>query len=137
MLAKINWQPNKTDLKKFGLTLIIGFALIGALVGWKKSWEAAYWIWAVSGSIGLLALFLPPFSRPFYLLWMGLAFVMGSVVSFLILVLIFYFLLTPVGIFMRIWGRDPLRLKKTSFSGGTYWQKHPENFEKEYYKRLF
>lgn len=137
MITKINWKPTNQDLRKFGLTLIIGFGLIGALVGWKKSWEAAYWMWAVSAGVGLLAIVTPPLSKPFYWVWMGVAFVMGTVVSTVILTLIFYLIFTPVGILMRLLGRDPLKLKKTSFTGGTYWQKHPENFEKDYYQRLF
>jgi len=137
MLARINWKPSEKDLRKFGVTLIVGFALIGALVGWRKSWEAASWIWGVSAGIGLLALFLPAASKPFYLLWMGIAFIMGTIISTVILILIFYLIITPVGILMRVLGRDSLHLKKASFKSGTYWHSHPEKFDKTYYQRLF
>ena len=137
MLAQINWHPSNPDLRKFGLTLIIGFALIGGLVYWLGNSAVAFWMWKISVAIGLLALLLPPLSLPFYWAWMGIAFVMGTIISFFIVALIYYVIITPVGLIMKIIGRDALKLKKSSFQNDTYWETHPDISSKDYYKRLF
>ena len=68
---------------------------------------------------------------------MGLAFVMGTCVSTLILLLIFFLIITPVGLVMKMMGRDALRLKKSRFPGDTYWVPYDEPRDKSYYERLF
>jgi len=137
MIARINWNPNNKDLRIFGLTLIIGFGLIGGLFFWRESLTVAKWMWMGSIGIGGLAILAPPLSRPFYFLWMGLAFVMGTIVSFLILSLIFYGIITPVGMMMRLIGRDALLRKKEATKKQTYWHKHPDMIDKKIYDRLF
>ena len=136
MIPKINWRPNATELRKFGVVILIGFGLIGALLFWKGRVPTAYWIWAVSGAIGLIAIVLPPLSLPFYWIWMGFAFVMGQIMSRVLIALIFFGILTPIAIVMRMMGRDSLRRLKPSANVASYWIEHPE-IEKENYKHLF
>ena len=94
--------------------MIIGFGLIGGLVFWKGSAEVAKWMWIVSAAVGVLAVIVPPLSKPFYLVWMAVALIMGTIISHLILLIIFYLIITPVGLFMKMIGRDALKLKKKS-----------------------
>ncbi|OVE78260.1 hypothetical protein BVX98_00900 [bacterium F11] len=137
MLSKINWTPNNKDLRKFGLAILIGFALIGGIVYWRGFHQVAIGLWIGSGIVGALAILLPPLSKPFYWIWMGIAFVMGTVISFLIVAFIYYFIFTPVGLIMRLIGRDALKLKKKSFQHNTYWHSHPAMEDKKIYERLF
>ncbi|MCB4757434.1 MAG: SxtJ family membrane protein [Elusimicrobia bacterium] len=136
-ITTINWKPSNADLRKFGLTLLIGFGLIGALVFWRSSHAAAFWMWGISTSVGLLAIAVPFLSKPFYWAWMGVAFVMGTIVSTLILLLIFYLIISPVALFMKLVGRDSLRLKKKSYPNETYWVELPQPKSKDCYERLF
>lgn len=53
-----------------------------------------------------LALLFPDVLNRVYIYWMGLAFTLGWVVSRLLLTLIFYLILTPVGLLARILGKD-------------------------------
>src|SRR5688572_16920764 len=110
-MLKVNWRPSDRDLRFFGLVLWIGFGLIGGLLFWRGHREAATIVWAAAGAVGLLAVVLPRAARPFYAAWMGVAFVVGSVVSRVILALFFFGVLTPIGLFFRLRGRDALRLK--------------------------
>jgi len=137
MFIRINWNPSDHELRKFGIAILIGFALIGCLFWWKISLAVAFWIWGISAFAGILALIAPPFSKPIYHVWMGMAFVMGTTISFLIVLTIFYMIITPVGLIMRLFGRDPLKLKKASFAENTYWHEHSDMSLKEIYKRLF
>ena len=137
MLAKINWNPSSLDLRKFGLTLIIGFGLIGGLFFWFDRVELAKILWIVSGAIGALGIVLPTLAKPFYYIWMGIAFVMGTIVSFVIITVIYYFIITPVGLLMKLLRRDALKLKKKSFDGDTYWHTYSDIKDKNSYERLF
>ncbi len=64
-------------------------------------------------SIGVLVLIMvwPTLFRPLAPLWFGLSNVLGTVVSKIILVVIFFLIVTPVGFCMRLLGKDSMRLK--------------------------
>ena len=61
--------------------------------------------------IFLVTLFSPSNLLPFNKLWMGLGLLIGKVVSPIVLGAVFFFLITPVSIAMRLSGRDELQLK--------------------------
>lgn len=135
-MVHINWNPSRKDIRKFGVVFLIGFGFIGGVLAWRGLTQTAAWIGGIAGTIGALAVIAPSVAKPFYTVWMGLAFVMGTIVSSVVLTIIFFGILTPSGFLMRLAGRDPLRLKKTSFKSGTYWIDHPP-LTKESYERLF
>lgn len=135
MTPRINWKPSVKDLRQFGLILWIGFGLIAGAVWWKGHPETARWLWGVSGSIGLLAILVPRAAQPFYYLWMGFGFVMGSIMSRLVLGLIFFGLITPMAMFFRVRRRDVLWRRKPA-DIGSFWQDH-EDIPKSNYSRLF
>ncbi|MBV9080686.1 MAG: hypothetical protein JO102_06165 [Elusimicrobia bacterium] len=66
---------------------------------------------------------------------MGFAFVMGTISSSVILFVIFFLVITPVGIVMRLFGRDSLALKAEGKD--SFWSDHPPLDDKTYYERLF
>ena len=106
----------------------------GGLLWLRHHPTAAIRVWSISGAVGLLALALPRAAMPFYWLWMGLGFVIGSVMSRVVMAVIFYGILTPLGALFRLRRRDALRLKK---GGETYWVQHPKIDDPSYYDHLF
>jgi len=126
---EINWKPGESELRKFAWSLIIGFPSL-ALIFFNAKWiktgvlpEASFFIeFAVIGAlVGLVCLLLKPLARPLYVVWYALACCIGIVMANLLFMLMFYGLFTPIGLFMRLIGRDALKLK---FQRGTpsYWQ---------------
>jgi hypothetical protein len=63
--------------------------------------------------IGVLVLIIvwPTIFRPFVPLWFGLSNLLGALVSKIILTVIFFLIVTPVGLLMQVLGRDSMRLK--------------------------
>jgi len=59
----------------------------------------------------LIAMTYPPLFKPFTFAWFALSGVMGSVVSRIILTLLFFFLVLPVGLSRRLIGKDPMQLR--------------------------
>lgn len=67
----------------------------------------------------------PKILKPVYLAWMSLAVVLGFFMTRVILTIFFFLVLTPVGLFFRLIGRDALQ-RKIDRKAETYW------LEKEY-----
>jgi hypothetical protein len=135
-MLKVNWKPDVRALRAFGWTLMIGFGLIGGAVRLWGNPAAAPWIWGVAGGAGLLAVALPNASLPFYWVWIGIGFAVGSVMSRVVMAVIFYGVLTPLALFFKLKGRDALALNRKP-EGGSLWTEHPKIDEASYYDHLF
>lgn len=83
----------------------------------------------------ILTLIFYPFKKLFtfiYKCWMSFAVLLGFIISNIFLSLFFYIILTPVGTFMRLFGKDPLK-KGFRTKEETYWQ---ESLKKNYKKQF-
>jgi hypothetical protein len=60
----------------------------------------------------ILNMVVPTMYRKFARIWLGLSHLIGTIVSKIILTLIFYLLVTPVGVIRRLMGRDALQIKE-------------------------
>ena len=79
-----------------------------------------WWILLLSGVLLLAVTFAAPkVLRPLNRAWFLLGEILGRVVSPVVLLVIFFFLLTPIGVLTRLFGRDELRLRKRE--GGSCW----------------
>jgi hypothetical protein len=107
-------------MRKFGLTVSVGCGLIGLALALVKHYHTAagvmYGLGALGGLAGLVG------SRPgmwFYRAWMGIGFVLGNIMSRILLAIIYYGLFTPLGLLMRLSLRRDLRLGRPK--EGTCW----------------
>lgn len=102
----------------------------------KKKPEFALFMGA--GTVFLaVAVIRPVLLRYPYILWMGFGQVLSWVNTRLILCVMFYLILTPVGIVMRLFGRDPLS-RRFDRDAGSYWTAPDKRISsKEGYERLF
>ncbi len=137
MIQQVNWNPNHKELRKFGAIIMIGFGIIGSIVYWKGHRLEAHWIWGISSAVGVWSILFPSLAKPFYWAWMGFGKVMGSIVSPIVIGVIFYGIVTPTAIFFRRMGRDPLRLHCKNKEMESYWIDHPEMTDKKSYEHLF
>jgi hypothetical protein len=128
---EINWHPDRRRLRGFGLAALAALAALGLWVWWRHSLfgfalgdraaEVAAWaLWAAAGACGVLAAAAPACLRPLYLALSLLGAPIGLVVSYVVLAIVYYGILTPIGLAMRLAGRDPLH-RKFDRSAGTYW----------------
>ena len=125
---EVNWNPGPQERRKFALSLIIGFpciALVLLVIGWLrgKGWNLPLAA-AIGGgglAMGSLLLALPQMARPFYVGWYFVACCIGTVVGNLALAIVFFVLVTSLGLLMRALSRRPLR-KTFDKRAATYWQ---------------
>jgi hypothetical protein len=85
--------------------------------------------------VGLGGLVRPLRIRPLFVGWMVLAFPIGWTVSHVVLALVFHGLFTPLGVFFRLAGRDPLALRRKN--GTSYWSERPETTDVRRYFRQY
>jgi hypothetical protein len=130
-MVKIDLNPDERTLRQFGWIAFFGFSLL-ALVAHREWLVFSMGLGAakpyVSGAFAVLAglsalfsLVWPRANRPIYV---GLALVsypIGFVLSWVILGLLFYGMITPVGLLFRLIGRDPMN-RRLDRSAKTYWQ---------------
>lgn len=120
-LISLNRNLTERQLRIFAIILLIGFSIITYF--WYALGRQTTFIFMIGGFgiiIGMVGTARPKWIYPIYL---GLSYVtypIGWVVSHLILFLIFFFLFTPVGLIMRIFGYDPMK-RKFRRSESTYW----------------
>ena len=106
-------------LRKFGLTVGGVFLALAALLLWRKAEWGIYLAYA-GGPLVLLGAIFPRILKPIYLGWMALALAIGTVMTTVLLTLFFLLVVTPVGLFFRLIGRDILH-RKFDRQAKSYW----------------
>ena len=120
-LIELNLRPASRELRWFGVIVLACFLTIGALVLWRTgSPRPAGILWAIGAGVCALYYLIEPLRVPVYRLWMLLVFPIGGTVSHLVLALIYFLLITPIGVIMRLFGRDPMH-RRWQPEATTYW----------------
>jgi Saxitoxin biosynthesis operon protein SxtJ len=101
---------------RFGLVIAAACALV---YGWSL-WSAWAMVgWLVAAVILLsITLTVPRVLEPLKKLWLRLGWLLHMVASPVLLGLFFFTVVTPIGVGLRFFGKDPLRLKR---GASTYW----------------
>jgi hypothetical protein len=125
---------SRTELRNFGL-LVGSVALL--LGGWWRVRDILpipSWIALLFGAALLLFAFAAPSSlRLVHHYWMALGEAVSFVMTRVILLVVFFFVVTPIGLVRRLLGADPLRRRGPRAS--SYWepyavrQQNPKHYE--------
>jgi hypothetical protein len=107
------------ELRKFGLVVGGVFAALGLLFLWRGKGLYPYFL-VPGGALMIAGLVLPRVLKWVYVAWMSLAFVLGFFMAHIILALLFYLIITPMGLLARLFGKDFLSLKPER-AAPTYW----------------
>ena len=126
--------PKRKDLRNLGLVFLVALSIIGGLLLWKERVSGPYWIGA-GLLFGLWGLVWPAGLKPVYKVWMGLAVILGFFVSRILLSLIFYLVVTPIGLIMRLWGKDLLDMKLKDRD--SYWHVRSEEYDPRRTEKMY
>ena len=137
-MIKINSDPTARQLRQFAG---IWFPLFALLVGYLaiENFDAtrfAYGLWIFAGLAAVVGLAAPKAIKWLFVGLMLLTFPIGFVVSHVVLVLLYYVILTPLGVGLRIFGSDPLS-KSLEPQRESYWQPREQIEDPERYFRQF
>src|SRR5262245_29692201 len=145
-MVEINFRPDERTLRQFGWIALAGFGLF-ALLAWNQ-WlvfrhlpegARAAVTFTMLGLGALTALFSLVFPRANAPLFVGLsvvAFPIGFVLSYVIMATLFYVVITPVGLVMRVFGKDPMD-RRFLPDAKTYWlDARPARAKADYFKQF-
>ena len=118
-------EPSSRDLTILALLFLIIPGFIGLYyVFWKGS--AAGYIWMIAGAVLAVARLITPLFKRIYGLWLGFSVILGYFISRALLTIIFFIVLTPTALIMRLVGKDPME-RKWDPAVKSYWIKREED----------
>lgn len=131
-----NIKTATSDLRKFGITMGVVLGILGGLLLWRGKGYYFYFF-ILSLTFLVLGLVLPRWLKIVYKIWMSLTVIIGWVMTRVILTVLFYFVVTPISLLMRLFGRNLLDIRFES-SAPSYWipRKIPK-FDKTNYEKQF
>ncbi len=102
-------ELDKKGLRGFGLTTgAIVAVMFGLLLPWLFGLGYPLWPWILAVVLALWALAAPQSLRPIYRGWMRLGLLISRVTTPLILGAVFFLVIMPMGLVMRLFGHDPM-----------------------------
>ena len=105
-------ELDRKGLRDFGLVTGGMFAgLFGLFFPWLLGFSLPVWPWVIFAILGLTGLLLPGALRPVHYWWMRLALMISKVTTPLILAVVFFLVFTPIGLLMKIFGKDAMHRK--------------------------
>ena len=126
----------RSELRKFGLTIGIVLSLWGVLFLWRGKDGYAY-LFIIAVVFLFLGCALPPLLKPIYKIWMTLTTFLGWFMTRFILSVLFFFVITPIGFLARLCGKDFLD-KKFKKKANSYWiSRKTKKCDKISYERQF
>lgn len=118
-------KPDKYVLRKFGVSLAIVFLLITLFVS-RKSPQNIWPTFLLSFVFYLSALIKPALLKPIHVVLAQVGLVTTWIISRVALFIIFYFLFTPMGLIIRLFGIDLLD-RKIDRHKESYWKVKEKN----------
>ena len=106
--------------RSFGIVFFVVFLII-ALWPLLKGESLRFWSIVVSLIFLILGLINSKILTPLNKLWMKFGFLLGNIVSPIVMGIIFFGVVTPTGLLMKLFGKDILELQKNKKN--TYWKK--------------
>jgi Saxitoxin biosynthesis operon protein SxtJ len=117
------WRPDEAPVssnRSFGLTFAGAFAALGAISLWRGGLERGAWELGLAVGLLVVAAFAPGMLAPLNRAWAWIGRGLSHVLNPLLIIVLFYGVVTPVGLAMRAVGKDPLRRRRDPQSS-SYW----------------
>ncbi len=112
------------DIRKFGLAALSFFGSLAAVAGWQGKFVLCAFFGSLA-LLGLLFILMPAGMTPAYLFWLRWGHIIGRGITLILLTLIYYLVITPYGVAMRLIGKRPLP-HKPDRDQTSYWIQRSE-----------
>ena len=127
---------SRRDLRNFGLVVGAGFLILGAILLWR---EKALWPYfgGIGFALALGGLLFPVQLKPLQKAWMTLAIIMGWFMTRVILTILFFFVVTPIGLVARIAGKHFMGAPPASGTESHWHRREEKAVDPKHYERQF
>lgn len=135
MAERIPARLTAAEGRKFGLTLGVAFLVIGALLLWRGKPLRADIAFALGALLAVAGLAAPTALGPVERAWMGLAHLISKVTTPIFMGVVYFIVITPLGLLRRAFGR---RAAKGGDGPQSFWVPHaPAADRRESMERQF
>lgn len=136
-VVEINWNPGSKQLRIFSVLQIIFFAIVAFwLLDGTSYARIANVALVVSLIIGIVGFAWPPLAQVVYVVWIALVFPIGWTVSHVVLAVLFFLVITPIAIIMKLCGYDSMQ-REFDRQAATYWKRREPNDDASRYFKQF
>ncbi len=136
-LMELNRNPSERELRQFAGMFLVFFGAIGTyLYASKDAQGAGISLIALALLLGIAGLLRPSSIRLVFVGWMIAAFPIGWTISHLLLAAIYYLVVTPIALLLRLGGSDPMN-RKFDPEAQSYWVEHQAKQDASRYFRQF
>ena len=132
---KLNGDIRLPSNSKFGYFFSLIFLVASTYFYFKETYFVFYAFLFVSAIFFLITIFKADLLTPLNKLWMSFGLVLGMIVSPIVMGAIFFIIFTPIGILMRLFGRDELTLQ--FMNKPSYWIKRNDDIQSNSFERQF
>jgi len=134
-MIQINKNPSRKELAWFGLLALVFFGIVGGIVLRRTgSMKIAEMIWIIAAIAVAVYYAMPPLRRPVYVGAMMATYPIGWVMSHLLMAAVYYLVLTPIALIMRLVGHDSLS-RNFDRQCSSYWIPHDPGVDSDRYFR--
>ena len=127
MIAELNSiKSSRIDLKNFGFAIGFILLIIGVFF-FVKGKDLFVYFFSIGSILIILGGFAPLILKPFYKIWMIFAVIISWIMTRIILSVLFFSIITIIGLFTRLLGKDFLNLKSKSIE--SYWNLRDKEHE--------
>lgn len=125
---------SRSELRNFGLLVGGAFLILGGLTYWRHRPAAVFGTLSVLGAALVLGGAVAPATLArVYTAWMRLAELLSRVTTPIFMGVVYFVVLSPIGLLMRLFGRNPLR----AHAGSTEWVTRANDARRSALQRQF
>jgi hypothetical protein len=124
---EVNWNPTRAERKRFSLLLIagspcmaVGLSLITRFVSGHWNFHGPLMVAACGFTVAAISWLLPAVALPVYRVWYFLVCVIDTLLTYVVLTLLFYLVICPAGLLYQLFNRAALQ-KRYNPAAQSYW----------------
>lgn len=114
-----HFEVERGSERSFGIVFALVFSLISVFPLFFDG-TLIYWALALAIVFALTTWLYPRVLKPLNFLWFKLGMLLGMIIAPLVMMLIYFLVVTPTGLLMRLFRKDLLRMKKDP-QQNSYW----------------
>jgi len=135
MTNAFDWDPSARALRQFAAAAVLFIGIAAALSSWRGGAATFRWVAVgIAAAIAVVGALRPRALRLLYVLLSMLTYPIGLVLSNLMLGILFYGVITPLGALARLANPDPLETRLDG-RAGTHWKERRRLRDKASYLR--